>query len=75
MDDSASNSSSPASDFLIFAGGPLYRVQQRIRVVREGRRRFGLATLYAVLVAWVPMVLLAAAEGLAFGPRRASNRS
>lgn len=70
MDDSVSNSSSPASDFPIFAGGPLYRVQQRIRVVREGRRRFGLATLYAVLVAWVPMVLLAAAEGLAFGPTR-----
>ena len=59
---------SVASDFPIFGGGPLYRLQQRTRLVREDRRRLGLAALYVALVAWAPLVLLAAAQGLAIGP-------
>lgn len=59
-----------SSDFPIFGGGPLYRLQQRGGLVQEGRRRLGLVALYAVLVAWAPMALLAAAQGLAMGPTR-----
>lgn len=33
---------SASSEFSIFTGGPLYRLQQRIRVVRRGERRLGL---------------------------------
>lgn len=63
-------SSSVASDFPIFSGGPLYRLQQRTCLVREGRHRLGLAALYAMLVAWVPMAILSALEGFAIGPTR-----
>src|SRR5262245_15463382 len=70
MENNGHTVSSPGFDFPIFTGGPLYKLQQRIRVVREGRRRLGLAALYALLVAWVPMVLFSMAEGLALGPTR-----
>lgn len=59
-----------ASDFPIFGGGPLYRLQEKTRLVREGRRQVGLAAFYVALVAWVPMLLLAAVQGLAIGPTR-----
>ncbi|NGZ10766.1 MAG: hypothetical protein CV088_15495 [Nitrospira sp. LK70] len=61
---------SAVSDFPIFGGGPLYRLQQRTRLVRDDRRRIGLAALYVALVAWVPMAFLAGAQGLAIGPTR-----
>jgi hypothetical protein len=70
MSDTRQSGPPTAIDFPIFTGGPLYRLQQRIRLVRDGGRRLGLAALYTVLVAWVPMVLLSAAEGLAIGPTR-----
>jgi len=59
---------SSSSEFPIFTGGPLYHLQQRIRVVEPGKHRLGLAALYALLVAWVPMALLSVADGLAIGP-------
>ena len=58
------------SEFPIFTGGLLYRLQERIRLVQPGKRRLGLAALYAILVAWAPMALFSAAEGLAIGPTR-----
>lgn len=70
MDQSDPVSSPSAVEFPIFTGGPLYRLQQRIRVAQPGKRRLGLAAFYAILVAWVPMALLAAAQGLAIGPTR-----
>lgn len=57
-------------DFPIFTGGPLYRIQERIRVAQPDRRRLGLATLYVLLLAWAPMVLLSTLQGLAIGPTR-----
>lgn len=70
MSEPGQSDASSSSEFPIFTGGPLYRLQQRIRVIRPGERRLGLAALYALLVAWVPMMLLSAAEGLAIGPTR-----
>src|SRR5574337_1588563 len=61
---------SALSDFPIFGGGPLYRLQQRTHLVREDRFRIGLAALYVALVTWAPMALLAAAQGLVIGPTR-----
>lgn len=70
MSTNGSSSAAPATEFPIFTGGPLYRLQQRIRLIQSGRRRLGLAALYAILAAWVPMALLSAVEGLALGPTR-----
>jgi hypothetical protein len=71
--DEAGSTASAAFEFPIFTGGPLYRLQQRIRVAQPGRRRLGLAALYALLVAWAPMAILSALEGLAIGPTRVES--
>lgn len=56
--------------FPLFDGGPFYRLQQAIGLVPGEQRRFGRGALYAVLVVWVPLVVLAAVQGLALGPTR-----
>lgn len=70
MDDHCHERSSDPWTFSIFRGGPFYRLQERLGLVQAGRRRLGLAMLSVTLVAWAPMVLLAAAQGLAIGPTR-----
>ncbi|MGE3154875.1 MAG: hypothetical protein AB7G48_10705 [Nitrospiraceae bacterium] len=77
MSDPRSNTSdrnqtgaSSSVEFPLFIGGPLYRLQQRIRVAQPDRRRLGLTALYALFVAWVPMVILSALQGLTIGPTR-----
>src|SRR5215217_466136 len=67
MEKSEPTRSAVAPDFPIFGGGPLYHLLQHLRLVREGRKRQGLVALYAVLIAWLPLVTLAAAEGMALG--------
>jgi hypothetical protein len=64
---SASNSS---TSFTLFDGGPIYRLEEKLSLVRDGRRRRGYWVLIALLVCWVPMLLLSAAQGLAIGPTR-----
>ena len=61
------------AEFPLFTAGPLYRLQEKLGLVREGKRRLGLIALYSVCIAWAPMALLAAAEGLAIGPTRLSS--
>lgn len=70
MEQTDHNSTSVVSDFLIFGGGPFYRLQERTSLVRGDRRRIGLAALYVALVTWAPLALLAAAQGLVIGPTR-----
>ena len=60
---------SPTS-FSLFDDGPLYRLEEKLALVREGRQRSSRRVLFAVLIAWVPMLLLATAQGLAIGPTR-----
>ena len=62
-------SNAPTS-FTLFDGGPIYRLEEKFSLVREGRRRSGYWILLALLIAWVPMLLLSAAQGLAIGPTR-----
>lgn len=64
-----SDSNSPAS-FSLFDDGPFYRLEERLALVREGKRRSGRRVLFAVLIAWIPMLLLSAVQGLAIGPTR-----
>jgi len=61
------------AEFPLFTAGPLYRLQEKFGLVREGKRGLGLIALYSVCIAWAPMALLAAAEGLAIGPTRFSS--
>ena len=70
MDDHAREISSDPLTFPIFRGGPFYRLQERLGLVRAGKRRLGGCVIYLVLVAWVPMAILAALQGLALGPTR-----
>ncbi len=61
------------AEFPLFTAGPLYRLQEKLGLVREGKRRLGLTVLYSVCITWAPMALLAVAEGLAIGPTRLSS--
>ena len=61
------------SELPLFTAGPLYRLQEKLGLVREGKHRLGLIALYSLCIAWAPMALLAAAEGLAIGPTRLSS--
>ena len=61
------------SEFPLFTAGPMYRLLEKFGLVREGKRRLGLVALSSVCIAWAPMALLAAAEGLAIGPTRLSS--
>lgn len=62
-----------SAEFPLFTAGPLYRLQEKLGLVREGKRLLGLTALYSVCIAWAPMALLAAAEGLAIGPTRLTS--
>jgi len=64
-----SDSNAPAS-FSLFEGGPVYRLEQKLGLVQDGRKRRGFCVLLVLLIGWVPMLLLAAAQGLAIGPTR-----
>ncbi|SLM49026.1 conserved membrane protein of unknown function [Nitrospira japonica] len=65
-------SSSPDScpPYTLFDDGPAYRIEEKLGLLQDGRRRMGRRVLFALLVAWLPMLLLAAVQGLAMGPTR-----
>ena len=67
--DAPSASNAPTS-FTLFDGGPVYRLEEKLGLVRDGRKRSGHCALLVLLIAWVPMLLLSAAQGLAIGPTR-----
>jgi hypothetical protein len=59
--------SSVADNFSLTRGGPLYRLQLRLGAAEEERIRVMQRALGIVLVTWLPLLLLSAAQGLAFG--------
>ena len=58
------------TSFTLFGSGLIDRLEGAFGLVRDGRERMGLRVLIAVLISWVPLLLLAAAQGLAIGPTR-----
>lgn len=56
--------------YTLFDDGPAYRVEEKLGLLQDGRRRTGRRVLFSMVVAWLPMVVLAAAQGLAIGPTR-----
>jgi hypothetical protein len=56
------------SDFSLVLGGPLYQLWRGTRLADDTLRLLHRRVLVAVLLAWVPLVLLSIAEGHAWGP-------
>src|SRR5258705_5735611 len=50
-------------------GGLFYRLQQRLGLADEDRIRVARRALLAVIVTWLPLLVLSAAQGLAIGER------
>jgi hypothetical protein len=59
--------SSVADNFSLTRGGPLYRLQLRLGEAEEEGVRVMRRALVATLLTWLPLLLLSAAQGLAFG--------
>lgn len=55
----------------IFDGGPLLRWERSLGLVKGDRPRAARRTLLAVLIAWLPLVILAAAQFLIWGDESA----
>jgi hypothetical protein len=51
-----------------FGAGPYNRVQASLGLIKSDARRVGRRALLVGIIAWVPLVLLSAVEGLALGP-------
>lgn len=59
--------SGPDPSFSLTQGGPLFRVERRVGLTRAGAGPALVRTLVAICVAFLPLVLLAAAQGLLVG--------
>ena len=58
------------TSFTLFRSDLIDRLEGAFGLVRDRRGRMGLRLLISVLISWVPLLLLAAAQGLAIGPTR-----
>ena len=56
-----------ASNFSLVVGGPFYRALVRMRLVEDPGPNIGRRIVALLLLTWVPLVALAAAQGLAYG--------
>jgi hypothetical protein len=61
--------SAVAEDFSITDGGPMYWLLDRLERRWGERRRVERRALVAVLITWVPLLLLSVMQGLAWGPQ------
>src|SRR6201997_2072426 len=55
--------------FSLTEGGPTYRIERRLGLIRENRPRILWMTGFFVLLTWVPLLVLSALQGTAFGNR------
>src|SRR5215468_3653878 len=53
----------PREAHLLFAGGPAQRLQGWLGLIREAKPRLARLALLAVLIGWVPLVVLTALHG------------
>lgn len=53
--------------FLLMEGGPLYRIEKRVGIIKANVPFTKRRALVAALITWVPLLLLAAIRGTAFG--------
>jgi len=55
--------------FSLLAGGPTHWLQQRLGLIKPGSPNLWRRAALGVLVTWVPLLVISASEGLAFGHR------
>jgi hypothetical protein len=53
--------------FLLTEGGPLYRIEKRVGLIKSRTLEVRRRALISILFTWVPLFLLCAAQGTAFG--------
>jgi hypothetical protein len=53
--------------FLLMEGGPLYHVEQRVGLMKKGKRLTIRRAVVAALLAWFPLLILSAIQGAAWG--------
>ena len=58
----------PTADFDVDGHGPFERLQTWISLRRPGRRGMVIRIVFAIVVAWAPIVVLTAMSGKLFGP-------
>jgi hypothetical protein len=56
-----------ARPFLLMEGGPLFTLQKRVGLIKEGLPYLKRRAVVAALITWVPLLILAGLQGLAFG--------
>jgi hypothetical protein len=56
-----------AAYFSLTRGGPFYRLQHRLGAAREERTQVARRALVATAFTWLPLLVLSAGQGLAFG--------
>lgn len=62
----AVDSNSSKREFLLTRGGPLYRIEKRLKLLREREPQLLKVAGMSILVTWLPLFLLSAAQGTAF---------
>src|SRR5215510_13044794 len=65
--DKANLSSSLSEHFSLTAGGPTHQIQQKLGLIKPGSYRIGIRVAFFVIVTWIPLLILSAAQGLAIG--------
>jgi hypothetical protein len=67
----ADMSPAPSStvSFSLVAGGPSYRLQQRVGLIKQESPYLVRRAAFSVLITWFPLLILSAVEGLAIGHR------
>lgn len=53
--------------FVLTEGGPTYRIERRLGLIQENSLRVMRRAALSILVTWVPLLLLSALQGTAFG--------
>lgn len=57
----------PEHDFSLFSGGPAYRLQVRLGLIRPDAPGLGLRIGLCLLATWIPLLIITALEGRAVG--------
>ena len=57
----------PHQSFLLFRGGPLFHIEQRVGLIQQNIPNIKRRALLAILLTWVPLLILSLIQGRAYG--------
>jgi hypothetical protein len=61
------NTNQTSHPFLLMEGGPLFNLQKRMGLIKQNAPRVKRRALLAALLTWLPLLILSALQGTAFG--------